>query len=77
MKIKDQIYILVLADFGSVSGQGWARDRYVVALWEAFYIENEHCDLDTLRVPDRSPTPMSSIDDFVGLFDDIWGPQTL
>ncbi len=28
-----------------------------VALWEAFYIENKRFDLDTLRVPSRSPTP--------------------
>ncbi len=29
----------------------------VVALWEAFYIENNRFDLDTLRVPNRSPHP--------------------
>ena len=30
-------------------------------------------DLDTLRVANRSPTPASKINDFLGLFDDIWG----
>jgi hypothetical protein len=29
----------------------------VVALWVAFYIENKRFDLDTLRVPSRSPHP--------------------
>ncbi len=30
----------------------------VVALWQAFYIENKHFYLDTLRLPNRSPTPL-------------------
>ncbi len=32
-------------------------DLTVVALCEAFYIEYKRFDLDTLRVPNRSPTP--------------------
>ncbi len=49
----------------------------VVALWEAFYIENKRFDLDTLRVPNRSPTPISKSNDFLGPSDDIWarGPH--
>ncbi len=47
----------------------------MVALWEAFYIENKQLDLDTLRVPNRSPTPISKSDDFRGPSDDIWGAQ--
>ena len=38
-------------------------DVCVVALWEAFYIENQRFDLDTLRVPNRSPTPISKSND--------------
>ncbi len=34
------------------------RDLYVVALWEALYIENTRFDLDTLTVSNRSPTPI-------------------
>ena len=45
----------------------------VVALWEAFYIEYKRFDLDTLRVPNRSPTPISKSNDFLGQSDDIWG----
>ena len=48
---------------------------YVVALWEAFYIENQRFDLDTLRVPNRSPTPISKSNDFRGQSDDIWGAR--
>ena len=44
----------------------------MVALWEAFYIENKHSDLDTLRVPHRSPTPSSKSNHFLGRPDDIW-----
>ncbi len=47
----------------------------MVALWEAFYIENKRFDLDTLRVANRYPTPASKINDFLGLFDDIWGAR--
>ncbi len=36
----------------------------VVALCEAFYIEKKRSDLDTLRVPNRSPTPISKSTDF-------------
>ncbi len=46
----------------------------VVALWEAFYIENERFDLDTLSVPNRSPTPILKSKDFRGQSDYIWGP---
>ena len=43
----------------------------MVALWEVFYIENERSDLDTLRAPNRSPTPISKSNDFQGQSDDI------
>ncbi len=43
--------------------QRWSLD--VVALWEAFYIENKRFDLDTLRVPSRPPTPISKSNDFL------------
>ncbi len=36
---------------------------YVVAFWEAFYIENKRFDLDTLRVSNRSPTPILKSND--------------
>jgi hypothetical protein len=45
----------------------------VVALWEAFYIENKPFDLDTLGVP--NPTPISKSNDFLGQSDDIWGAR--
>ncbi len=45
---------------------------YVVALWEAFRIEKKCFDLDTPRVPNRSPTPISKSNDFRGQSDDIW-----
>ncbi len=51
------------------------RVRIVVALWEAFYIENERFYLDTLRVPNRSPTPTWKTNDFLGPLDDIWGAR--
>jgi hypothetical protein len=44
-----------------------------MALWEASYIENKRFDLDTLRVPSRSPIPISESNDFRGQSDDIWG----
>ncbi len=47
----------------------------VVALWKAFYIENTLFDLDTLRVPNRSPTPTSKSNDFLGQSEDIWGAR--
>ncbi len=47
----------------------------VVALWEAFYIEDGRFDLDTLRVPNRSPTPISKSSDLLGQSDDIWGAR--
>ncbi len=47
----------------------------MVGLWEAFYIENKRFDLDTLRVPNRSPTPIAKSNDFLRQFDDIWGDQ--
>ncbi len=49
------------------------NEENVVALWEALYIENESFDLDTLRVPNRSTTPISKSNDFPGQSDDIWG----
>ncbi len=45
----------------------------MVALWEAFYIENKRFYVDTLRVPNRSPTPISKSNDFRGQSEDIWG----
>ena len=47
----------------------------LVALWEALYIEIKPSDLDTLRVPNRSPTPISKSNDFLGQSDDIWGAR--
>ncbi len=47
----------------------------MVALWEALSIENKRFDLDTLRVPNRSPTPISKPNDFRGQSDDIWGAR--
>ncbi len=44
-------------------------------LWEAFYIENDRSDLDTLRVPNRSPTPILKSSDFLGQSGDIWGAR--
>ena len=34
---------------------------FVVSFWEAFYIDNQRFDLDTLRVPNRSPTPILAV----------------
>ncbi len=34
-------------------------------------------DLDTLRVPNRSPTPISKSNGFPGQSDDIWGARGL
>ncbi len=45
----------------------------MVAFWEAFYIDNKRLDLDTLRVPSRSPTQISKSNDFLGQSEDIWG----
>jgi hypothetical protein len=45
----------------------------VVALWEAFYIEDKRFDLDTLILPNRSPTPISNSNDFPGQSDDSPG----
>jgi hypothetical protein len=47
----------------------------VVALGEAFYIWNKRFDLDTLRVPSWSPTPISKSNDFRGLSEYIWGAR--
>ncbi len=43
--------------------------------WEAFYIENKRFDLDTLRVPNRSPTPILKSNDFLRQSDYIWGAR--
>ncbi len=51
------------------------QSRNVVALWEALYIENKRFDLDTLRVPNRSPTSISKSTDLLGQSDDIWGAR--
>ena len=50
-------------------------DLNVVAIWEAFYIENKRFDLDTLRVPNRSPTPISKSNDFRRPSEHIWGAR--
>ncbi len=42
-------------------------------LLESIYIENLRFALDTLRMANRSPTPTSKTNDFLGPFDDIWG----
>ncbi len=47
----------------------------VVALWGAFYIENKRFDLDTLRVPNRSPTPILKSKDFLGQSDYVRGAR--
>ena len=57
--------------------QGGLPVDSVVAIWEAFYIENKRFDLDTLRVPNRSPTPTSKSNDFPGRSEDIWGARGL
>ncbi len=44
----------------------------MVALREAFYIENERYELDTMRVPNRSPTPISKSNDFLRQSDDVF-----
>jgi hypothetical protein len=55
---------------------GWTGQHIdVVAFWEAFYIEHKRFDLDTLRVPNGSPTPISKSNDFLGQSDDIWGAR--
>ncbi len=47
----------------------------MVALWEAVYIEHKRFDLGTLRVSNRSPTPISKSNDSLGQSDDIWGAR--
>ncbi len=47
----------------------------VVALWEAFHIWNKGVDLDTLRVLNRSPTPILKSNDFLRQSDDTWGSR--
>ena len=51
-----------------------AEQLDVVALWEA---SNKRFDLDTLRVPNRSPTPISKSNDFLGQSEDKWGARGL
>jgi hypothetical protein len=51
-------------------------DVYVVALWEAFYIEKKRFDLDTPRVPNRTPAPISKSNDSLGQSDNIWGARS-
>ena len=45
------------------------------ALSEEFYIENKRFDLDTLRVPGRSPTPISKSNDILGQSADFRGAR--
>ncbi len=47
----------------------------MVALWEAFYIENMRFDLDPLRAPNRSTTPMPKSNDFLRQSDGNWGAR--
>ncbi len=47
----------------------------VVALREAFYSQNQRFDLDTMRAPNRSPTPISKSNDFLGQSDDFGGAR--
>jgi hypothetical protein len=68
-----RVLTLFLEGPGSVNqDSGFSHHRFVMALWEAFYIENKRFDLDTLRVPSRSPTPIVKSYDFPGQSDDIW-----
>ncbi len=46
-----------------------------MVIWGAFHIANKRCDLDTLWVPNRSPTPISKSNDFLGQSDDILGAR--
>ncbi len=66
---------MILGRFRPEAGGKFNFSCYVVALWEAFYIENKRFDLDTLRVPNRSPTPISKSNNFLGQSDDIWGAR--
>jgi hypothetical protein len=47
----------------------------VVVLWDAFYSDNKRFDLDTPKVPSRSPTPTSKSNDALGQSEDIWGAR--
>ncbi len=49
--------------------------RNVVAMWEAFYIEDKSVDLDILGMPSRSPTPIPKSNDLRGQSDDLWGAR--
>ncbi len=60
-------------DLKNAPEQIWPDCLHVAGFLEVFYIENKLFALDTLRVANRSPTPASKINDFPGLFDDIWG----
>ncbi len=66
--------VVVRANFPSV-GLRAPASHSVVALWEGVYIENKSFDLDTLRVPNRSPTPISKTNDFLRQSEDIWGAR--
>ncbi len=48
-----------------------ATRLYRHCVGEAFYIDNKSFDLDTLRVPNRSPTPISKSKYFLGRSDDF------
>ncbi len=45
----------------------------VLDLWKVFYNENWRFDLGALRVANRSPTPISKSNEFLGQSDDTWG----
>ncbi len=47
----------------------------MVAIWEAFFIDNQRFDLGTPRVPNRTPIPISNSNDVLGQSEDIWGAQ--
>ncbi len=59
-------------EFGGNSGPDLG-ETYVVALWEVSYIVSKRFDLDTLRMPNRSPTPISKSNDFLAQSSDVWG----
>jgi hypothetical protein len=59
------------ADMTSVPIPAWPQYAWLV--FGRYFILKISVALDTLRVAKRSPTPASKINDFLGLFDEIWG----
>ncbi len=54
-----------------------AEEVCMADLWKVFYFENQRLDQGTLRVANRSPTPISKSNDFRGQSEDIWGARGL